>query len=113
MTGAACALALLLLACSNDNETTGPGPASVAPCIAYDEYLHTVGSLATPGDASDIAVSGASAYVAATTAGLQIINISEPSSPALTGAVDTPGSAEGIAVSAPTRTSRMRRSVSR
>jgi hypothetical protein len=56
----------------------------------------------TPGSATGVAVSGTTAYVADGTAGLQIIDISNPAAPVLRGTCDTPGSAYGVAVSGST-----------
>ncbi len=44
-------------------------------------------------------VSGSYAYVADGTSGLQIIDVSNPVSPALAGSYDTPGYAHGVSVS--------------
>jgi hypothetical protein len=45
-----------------------------------------------------VAVSGGVAYVADDTAGLQIINVSNPANPVRLGGCDTPGDAGGVAV---------------
>jgi hypothetical protein len=57
------------------------------------------GTLDTGGDDHGVAVSGNYAYVADGTSGLQVIDISTPSSPSVTGALDTSGKALGVAVS--------------
>jgi hypothetical protein len=57
------------------------------------------GSYDTPGRARGIALSGNYAYVADSSSGLQIIDISDPSNPTLKGSYDTPGSAQKVALS--------------
>ena len=64
-----------------------------AECIDYGDYLHWVGSVDTPGEAIDVAVSGSYAYVADYASGLQVIDITSPVSPHPVGSVDTPGRA--------------------
>jgi len=58
-----------------------------------------VGGYDTPSMAFDVAISGDYAYVADGYSGLQIIDISVPSSPAWVGGFDTPGDAYGVAIS--------------
>ncbi len=57
-----------------------------------------VSNYATPANARTVQVIGTTAYVACDTSGLQIIDISTPSSPTLIGASDTPGTAVGAYV---------------
>lgn len=56
-------------------------------------------TLATPGSALGLAVSGDFLYLAADDAGLRVIDISSPAEPAEVGSVDTPGVAQKVAVS--------------
>ena len=70
-----------------------------AECIDYGDYLHRVGSVDTPGYAYGVAVSGTHAYVANDYFGLQVIDITNPTSPQIVGSVDTPVSALAVAVS--------------
>jgi hypothetical protein len=58
--------------------------------------LKFIGSLDTPGSARGITAKGNYAYVADGWKGLQIIDISDPSSPKEVGNLDTPGWAYGI-----------------
>jgi hypothetical protein len=58
-----------------------------------------VGSVDTPGRALGVAVSEDYAYVADYPWGLQVVDVSNPASPAIVGSVDTPGGARGVAVS--------------
>jgi hypothetical protein len=48
--------------------------------------------------AFDVVVVGEHAYVAASASGLQVIDITSPTSPEIVGSVDTPGGAKGVAV---------------
>src|SRR5262249_16895862 len=73
----------------------GPRAAASQDCIEYADYLHWVGSVATPGYAQSVALSGRYAYVAARFSGLQVIDITIPASPQIVGAADTPGDAYG------------------
>ena len=58
-----------------------------------------MGAYDTGGMAQTVAVSGNYAYVADGTAGLQVIDVSNPANPKRTGAYDTGGYALGVAVS--------------
>jgi len=58
-----------------------------------------LGHYALPARGWDVAVSGSYAYVAADTAGLQILNVSNPATPTLTAALDTPGLARAVVLS--------------
>jgi hypothetical protein len=69
-----------------------------ADCIDYGDYLHWVGSVDTPDDARGVAVSGAHAYIADESSGLQVVDITNPDDPQIVGSVDTPGSAKGVFV---------------
>jgi len=72
----------------------GPG----LSIIAVEQRF--VGSYDTPGHAGGLFLSGTLAYVAdGTTGGLQIIDITNPTSPTLWGSCDTPGGARAVAVS--------------
>jgi hypothetical protein len=79
--------------------------------IAVDGFLGTTGNIQlnlaqilslsyydTPGFATAVQVVGDYAYVADGLSGLQIINITNPSSPTLTGSYDTPDFALGVQV---------------
>ncbi len=67
-------------------------------CVDYADYIHWVGSVDTPDRAYGVVVAGSYAYVADYYSGLQVIDISDPTSPWIVGSVDTPGSAYGVAV---------------
>jgi hypothetical protein len=60
--------------------------------------LILVGSLDTPGDARDVAVEGNYAYVADRYSGLRIMDISDPTNPALAGVYNTSGIAYGVTI---------------
>lgn len=57
-----------------------------------------LGSVAIPGFANKVDVSGAYAFVAAGSAGLQVVDISNKSNPQIVAALDTPGTALDIRV---------------
>ena len=58
-----------------------------------------IGSVDTPGFASAVYVSGNYAYVADRSAGLQVIDSSNPATPTIVGSVETPGTAYDVHVS--------------
>jgi len=58
-----------------------------------------VGFCDTPGNATDVAVSGDYAYLADDLSGLRVISISDPTDPHEVGFFDTPGRCLGVAVS--------------
>ena len=78
-------------------------------CVDYGEFIRLVGSVDTPGSAGGVAVAGTHAYVADGPSGLQVVDISNPASPAIVGSVDTPGRAIGVAVLGHPRLRRRRR----
>ena len=85
----------LTVSCSDD-----PDPVSIieprdTDCVNYQNYLHIAGYYDTRYSAYGIAVSGAYAYVASDLYGLEVLDISSPSSPVSLGYVDTPGNALG------------------
>jgi hypothetical protein len=57
-----------------------------------------IGFVDTPGEATDIAISGGHAYVADSGEGLRVVDVSTPSAPVELGSVDTTGPARGVAV---------------
>jgi len=67
------------------------------PALAQD-CPELVGFVDTPGEAFGVAVAGAYAYVADTTAGLRVVDVSNPAAPFEVGSYDTPGWAYGVAV---------------
>ena len=58
----------------------------------------SLSSIAIPGYANNVDVNNGYAYVAAGSAGLQIVNVSNPSAPVIVGAIDTPGNANDVRV---------------
>ena len=64
-------------------------------------YPHELGNIAiaTPSIIKDIVVNSDFAYVVVDSAGLRIINVSDPTSPYESGFFDTDGSASGVAIS--------------
>jgi len=67
-------------------------------CIHYEDYIHWVGRTDTPGYAQDVAVRSSFAFIADGYNGLQVIDVSTPSTPVLVGNVDTPDRAWGLDV---------------
>ena len=64
---------------------------AAADCIDYRDYLHWVGSVDTPGEAYGVDVSGDYAFIADNrVGGLQIIDITDRTSPEIISWVDTP-----------------------
>lgn len=57
-----------------------------------------LGFVTIPGSANNVDVNGGFAYVAAGATGLQVVNVSDPTHPAIVGAVDTPGNADDVKV---------------
>ena len=72
-------------------------PASTG-CVDYAGYLHWEGGVATPGRAYAVAVAGSHAFVADSSAGLEVVDIANPAQPSITAGVPTPGNALGVAV---------------
>jgi hypothetical protein len=60
-----------------------PLDALAGECVNYGDYIHLVGSVHTPGRATGVAVAGTHAYVADGSSGLQVVDISNPASPAI------------------------------
>jgi hypothetical protein len=58
----------------------------------------SLSSVAIPGYANNVDVNGNFAYIAAGSAGLQIVNVSNPGSPVVVGSLDTPGNANDVRV---------------
>ncbi len=67
--------------------------------IASGQSFEFVGSIATPAGANAVLVSGSYAYIANSDSGLQIIDISNPANPTITGIYDTPGIAMDVFIS--------------
>jgi len=61
--------------------------------------LYLKGFCATPGNATDVVISGELAFVADGEAGLQIIDMADKTAPSIIGSCDTPGFASGVFVS--------------
>ena len=67
--------------------------------VSYPDGSQMIGSVATPGTASDVAITGSHAYVADGEAGLHIVDIADPGAPHIVGSVDTLGIAHDVAIS--------------
>lgn len=57
-----------------------------------------LGSVAIPGYANNVDVNGSFAYVAAGSAGLQVVSVADPTAPVIVAAIDTPGNANDVRV---------------
>ncbi|MEZ4387218.1 MAG: hypothetical protein R3D98_06505 [Candidatus Krumholzibacteriia bacterium] len=75
-----------------------PSLAAASDCVEYESYIHWVADVRSPGGSIDVTISGDRAFVAHYTAGLEIVDISQPENPSILGAVDTPGSAFSVAI---------------
>ena len=72
-----------------------PAPGHAQDCIDYGNILRQVGEVGAGGNR--VVVSGTYAYVAAGW-GLIVVDISNPSSPIVTGSQPLPGNGKGVAV---------------
>ena len=86
------------------NVTFSPGDVyvangSVGVCVVggFPGSPSIIGGVDTPGFANDVAVLGDLLFVADSTAGLQVMDITDSTMPELIGGVDTPGDALGVA----------------
>lgn len=77
---------------------SGAHGALASPCLEYGEFVHEVGLFDTPGSASGVCVSGPLAYVADGSAGLRILDVSDPAAPVEVGQFDTQGIASSVAL---------------
>lgn len=90
----AAGLALAICVCSVLRPAAASTQSDGLLCEAYD----TLSLTPTTGEPSDIALDQHLAYVADGTAGLLILDVSEPTAPAFVGATDTPGTATGLVI---------------
>ncbi|HMB67838.1 MAG TPA: hypothetical protein VKU85_00955, partial [bacterium] len=72
-------------------------PAHALPCQDYDRQLRLITDFATPGSARDVVELGDYLLVADAAAGIQIVDASDPSAPAIVGGLALPSSAEAVA----------------
>ncbi|HWN82202.1 MAG TPA: hypothetical protein VNM87_08920, partial [Candidatus Udaeobacter sp.] len=75
-----------------------PCTPAAANCLDYADHFHWLSAAAVPGISQGVAVSGTHAYLAADLAGLQIVDISNPSAPVLVGGIDLHDRAYAVAV---------------
>ena len=90
----------LTTSCTDESSPVDPD-GGAGNCMHYENYypMSCAAFCETPGTALGVAVSGDYAYVADYGAGFQVVDISEPESPAIVGSVNTPGYARDVAVS--------------
>jgi hypothetical protein len=70
-----------------------------AACTDYAGFPREIAAVDVPGAARDIVLDGTRAYVAASVAGLQILDVTDPAAMVVLGSVLTPGPALGVSVS--------------
>ena len=75
---------------------SNPGEWAHIKLLEYNGGIKLAASYDTPGNAYGVYVTGGHAYVADGESGLQIINVSNPASPTMTGSYDTPSSARDV-----------------
>jgi hypothetical protein len=68
---------------------------AAAEGIDDSQSMHRTGEVAVPGAPYAVAISGTHAMVALSQGGLQVIDVSDPSSPFIISSVDTPGEETG------------------
>ena len=72
---------------------------SAQTAVAVRTFAPTaLAALDVPGFANNVDVSGSFAYIAAGAAGLQVVNVADPSRPSIVGSVATPGNADDVKV---------------
>jgi hypothetical protein len=71
---------------------------AAADCIGYPSYLHWEAAIGVPGQSRNIAASGSYAYACAGAAGVQVLDVTDPSHPVSLLTVDTPGFAMDVAI---------------
>ncbi|UCH85788.1 MAG: hypothetical protein JSW50_06345, partial [Candidatus Latescibacterota bacterium] len=76
------AAAVLICAASGCSDDGAVSPAPEPVCTDYSQYIHLTGTADTPGSARRATASGDLMYAAVGTAGLHVIDISNPSLPA-------------------------------
>lgn len=76
----------------------GGTAATAQDCVEYPDYLHRLGTVATPGEAEGVAFAGDLLFVADGMAGLLICSLSTGQPEILT-VLDTPGICHAVAVS--------------
>ena len=74
------------------------GDAEVSVPVTVDSVPRPLSFVAIPGFANNVDVSGDFAYVAAGSTGLQVVDVSDRSTPVVIGSVDTPGNANDVRV---------------
>jgi hypothetical protein len=77
---------------------TNSGKVAVSEGTVINFTPRPLGNIAIPGYANNVDVNGIYAYVAAGAAGLQVVNVANPSAPGIVGAFDTPGNANDVRV---------------
>jgi len=91
---------------SPDRGTAGQELAMTITGTGFDENIkvfiypdEALGSVNTPDEAYDVALSGNTAFVAGGSQGLWIVDVTDPQNPVITDSVNTPNAAYGLALS--------------
>ncbi len=82
--------------CGDDDPAQPEPPGPEAVCIDYRDYLHIAATCKIPSGSSrlgDVAVEGDMAFIANGYSGLQVVDVADPSSPAIVGSVISPNAA--------------------
>ena len=66
---------------------------AAAECVNYADYLHWACNVSVDAPAYDVAVAGTHAYVANSSSGVLVVDITNPETSYIVGSVDTPGDA--------------------
>ncbi len=77
---------------------TNAGHTAIAQATVTNFTPIALSSLAIPGFANNVDVSGSFAYVAAGSTGLQVVNVANRNAPVIVAALDTPGNANDVRV---------------
>lgn len=82
--------------CTITASNSGFSASASATVIGFNPTA--LGSVTLPGFANEVAVNGNYAYVAAGSAGLQVVNVADRSNPAIAGSLALPGNANSVRV---------------
>lgn len=77
---------------------TNAGFTAAASIVVRTFSPVALSTLSIPGYANNVDVNGGYAYIAAGSAGLQVVNVENPNSPSIVGSLDTPGNADDVRV---------------
>ena len=87
-------MALIMIA----SGTAGGGRSALAECTDFAEQLYCTAGISFEDWAEGVATSGTLAFVVGDARGLQVVDLTDPSSPQMVGTLDTPGLASAVTV---------------